>query len=40
MPLNKNWLNVWKKRMNRNKIMKDAENISIKKNFVDHWGKN
>ncbi len=34
MPLNKNWLNVWKKRMNRNKIMKDAENISIKKKIL------
>ena len=32
--LNKNWLNVWKKRMNRNKIMKDAENISIKKKIL------
>ena len=34
MPLNKNWLSVWKKRMNRKKIMKDAENVSTKKNIL------
>ena len=34
MPLNKNWLSVWKKRMNRNKIMKDAENVDTKKNIL------
>ena len=34
MPLNKNWLSVWKKRMNRKKIMKDAENVGTKKNIL------
>ena len=34
MPLNKNWLSVWKKRMNRKKIMKDAENVVTKKNIL------
>jgi len=32
--LNKNWLSVWKKRMNRKKIMKDAENVVTKKNIL------
>ena len=34
MPLNINWLSVWKKRMNRKKIMKDAENVVTKKNIL------
>ena len=34
IPLNKNWLSVWKKRMNRKKIMKDAENVVTKKNIL------
>ena len=34
IPLNKNWLSVWKKRMNRKKIMKDAENVGTKKNIL------
>ena len=34
IPLNKEWLNLWKKRMNEKKINDDAENLLIKKNKV------
>lgn len=30
VPLNMNWLSLWKKRMNTNLIKKDAENVKIK----------
>ena len=34
IPLNINWLKIWKKRMSKDKIKKDAENVSIKKNML------
>ena len=34
LPLNKNWLNIWKKRMSNKKIYKDAENVITKKSSV------
>lgn len=34
MPININWLKVWKKRMSNKKIRLDAENIEIKKKFL------
>ena len=30
MPVKKNWYEIWKKRMNKKEIKKDAENIEIK----------
>jgi choline kinase len=38
LPLNKNWLNIWKKRMSNKKIYKDAENVITKKFSVIHIG--
>ena len=38
MPLNSNWLNLWKKRMNYKNIIKDAENIKIKNNYISEIG--
>lgn len=32
LPVNSNWLGYWRKRMNKNEILKDAEDIVIKKN--------
>lgn len=34
IPLNKNWLNFWRKRMPKNRIVHDAENIEIKKKHI------
>ena len=34
IPLNINWLKIWKKRMSKEKIKKDAENVSVKKNML------
>lgn len=39
MPVNKNWLNFWRKRMNLNKIKNDAENITIESNMVKSIGE-
>ena len=39
LPVNKNWLKVWKKRMSFNKIFKDAETLKIKKNKIFEIGK-
>ena len=38
MPLNSNWLNLWKKRMNKKKIKLDAENLKTKKNYIIEIG--
>ena len=38
MPLNSNWLNLWKKRMNYKNIIKDAENIVTKNNYITEIG--
>ena len=39
LPLNKNWLNNWKKRMGIKKTLIDAEDVKIKKNIVTEIGK-
>lgn len=39
LPLNKEWLSLWKKRMSEKKINSDAENLSIKKNKVISVGE-
>ena len=38
MPLNINWLKIWKKRMSTKKIKVDAENIILKKGFLHSIG--
>lgn len=32
--LNKNWLNLWKKRMSEKAVLNDAENVIVKKNKI------
>lgn len=39
IPLNKNWLNLWKKRMSEKKINNDAENLITKRNKVISIGE-
>lgn len=39
IPLNNNWLSLWKKRMNEKKINNDAENLITKKNKVVSIGE-
>ena len=34
IPLNINWLNIWKKRMSNKNIKEDAEDVVIKKNYL------
>ena len=34
IPLNINWLKIWKKRMSKNNIKKDAENVLVKNNVL------
>ena len=38
LPVNVNWLKNWKKRMHFKNILKDAENLIIKKNIVSEIG--
>ena len=38
IPLNLNWLKVWKKRMSIKNIKKDAENVTINKNYLTSIG--
>lgn len=38
MIVKRNWYNYWKKRMNKNKILEDAENLIIKKNYIKSIG--
>mgnify|MGYP001090042042 FL=1 len=38
IPLNINWLKIWKKRMITKNIKNDAENISIKNNYLSSIG--
>ena len=38
IPLNVNWLKIWKKRMMNKDIKTDAENISIKNNYLSSIG--
>ena len=38
LPLNSEWLKIWKKRMPLNKIKKDAEDVVIKKNYLKFIG--
>ncbi len=39
MPLNSQWLKIWKKRMNLKMIKNDAENIVVKKNYIFSIGE-
>ena len=34
IPLNMNWLKIWKKRMSKKNIKKDAESVTVKKNIL------
>ena len=38
IPLNKNWLKLWKKRMSRNNILNDAENVEVKNGYLKSIG--
>ena len=38
LPVNKNWFKYWKKRMNKKKILEDAENLVVKNNIITHIG--
>ena len=38
MPLNVNWLSIWKKRMSKNKIRNDAENVVLKNSYLHSIG--
>ncbi len=39
MPINKNWLNVWKGRMSKKMILKDAENLTVNNNYITSIGE-
>ncbi len=39
IPLNSNWLKLWKKRMTIKKIYKDAESCEVKNNYLVEIGK-
>ena len=38
IPLNKNWLKLWKKRMSRKNILNDAENVEVKNGYLKSIG--
>ena len=38
IPVNINWLNNWKKRMNMQNVFKDADNLFIKNNYLSEIG--
>ena len=38
IPLNKNWLKLWKKRMSKKDILNDAENIEVKNGYLKSIG--
>ena len=38
LPVNKNWFKYWKKRMNKKRILEDAENLVVKNNIITHIG--
>lgn len=38
LPVNKNWLKYWKKRMGSKGLLDDAENLVIEKKYVTHIG--
>jgi choline kinase len=38
VPINKNWLKLWKKRMSLKNIFNDAEDLKINKKYVVHIG--
>lgn len=38
IPLNSNWLKIWKKRMSVKHIKKDAENLNLSKNYLTSIG--
>ncbi len=39
IPLNKNWLKLWKKRMSKKDILNDAENIEVKNGYLKSIGE-
>lgn len=39
IPINQSWLKIWLKRMNKRKILKDAETLKIDSNYVISLGK-
>ena len=39
MPLKKNWLNVWRGRMNKKKILEDAEDVKVSNNTIKSIGQ-
>ena len=39
MPINKNWLNIWKGRMSKKMILKDAENLTVNNNYITSIGE-
>ena len=38
LPVNRNWFKYWKKRMNKKRILEDAENLVVKNNIITHIG--
>ena len=38
LPLNINWLKLWRMRMNNKKILQDAESVKVKSNYITHIG--
>ena len=38
IPLNKNWLKLWKKRMSKKNILNDAENLEVKNGYLKSIG--
>ena len=39
MPLKKNWLDIWKGRMSKKKILNDAEDVKISDNIIKSIGQ-
>ena len=38
IPINQSWLKIWLKRMNKKKVLEDAETLKIKSKFVISLG--
>ena len=38
IPINKNWLNIWKKRMSLKNLLKDAEDLTINNKYIVNIG--
>ena len=39
IPINKNWLKVWRGRMNKKMILKDAENLTLREGYISSIGE-